>query len=261
MDQGPSGALERFLARLLLRSRLSEEEQAALLGLEGRLVRINAHRDVVQPRDETNFACLVVEGLAGRFDQLANGERQITALHIPGDMCDLHSVAVPYTGWGIEALTSSTLLKIPHPALKDLTIRYPQIAYAFWRDTITDASILAKWISALGRRSAKQRLAHLMCEMGIRMEQASLGTRSEFNLPARQTQLADVLGITAVHLNRSIQSLRADGLLAMEGSRVRVSDLDGLRSVAEFDPAYLLLEVTTASGSGATHERVAPVSA
>ena len=261
MTHGPADALERFLARLLLRSPLSDDEMSAILALEGKLVRLGAHRDVVRLREKTSFACLVVDGLAGRFDQPANGDRQITALHIPGDMCDLHSVAVPFTGWGIQALTTSTYLHISHSALKDLTLRYPRIAYAFWRDTIADASILAKWISALGRRSAKQRLAHLLCEVGIRMEQASLGTRSEFDLPATQTQLADVLGITAVHLNRSIQSLRADGLMNMNGGHVEVLDVERLSAVAEFDPAYLLLEVEGGSGLGVTRERVAPISA
>lgn len=261
MTHGHADPLERFLARLLLRSALTEDEKSAILALDGKLVRLRAHRDVVRPREKTNFACLVADGLAGRFDQLANGERQFTALHVPGDMCDLHSVAVPFTGWGIEAVTSTTFLNIPHGSLHELTFRYPAIAYAFWRDTIADASILAKWISALGRRSAKQRLAHLLCEMGMRMEQAGLGTRCEFDLPATQNQLADVLGITAVHLNRSIQSLRSDGLLIMEGGHVAVRDLDQLCTVAEFDPAYLLLEVEGNGGLGVICERMTPISA
>jgi len=183
-----------------------------------------------------------VDGLAGRFDQLANGHRQITALHIVGDMCDLHSVAVPHAGWGIEALSTTTTLRIQHAPLRELTIQFPAIAFAFWRDTVADASILSKWISALGRRGAKSRLAHLICEMGIRMEQAGLGSRTHFRLPATQAQLADVLGLTAVHLNRTVQALRRDGALFTEGSEVKVSDLDSLSEIAQFDPQYLLLE-------------------
>jgi CRP-like cAMP-binding protein len=235
-------ALARFLARLTLRSDLSDEEKNAILTLPGPCVFTPAHRDIVRPGQTVDFACLVIEGLAGRFDQLANGHRQITALHIPGDMCDLHSVPVPHAGWGIEALTGTNTLRVPHEALRKVTSDYPAIAYAFWRDTIADASILAKWISALGRRSAKARMAHLICEMGIRMEQAGLGTRNSFQLPAKQAQLADVLGITTVHLNRTFQALRKESLLFTDGPAVRVPDIERLRRVAEFDAQYLLLE-------------------
>ncbi len=237
-----TGALDRFLARLTLRSLLSEEEQEAVLTLDGREVFTAAHCDIVRPGQTIDFACLVIDGLAGRFDQLANGHRQITALHIPGDMCDLHSVAVPHTGWGIEALTGTNILRVPHGPIRDLTIKYPAIAYALWRDTIVDASILSKWISALGRRSAKLRMAHLICEMGIRMEQAKLGTRNRYRLPATQAQLADVVGVTTVHLNRTFQSLRRDRLLFTEGMNIQVLDFERLCSMAEFDAGYLLLE-------------------
>jgi len=235
-------ALHKFLARLTLRSRLSDEEQRAILALDGREVFTAAHCDIVRPGQTIDFACLVSGGLAGRFDQLANGHRQITALHIPGDMCDLHSVAVPHAGWGIEALTGTNTLRIPHSSLRQLAERYPAIAYAFWRDTIADASVLAKWISALGRRSAKSRMAHLICEMGIRMEQAELGTRHCYDLPATQAQLADVLGVTSVHLNRTFQALRRDGLLFTDGLAIRVPDFVRLSRLAEFDPQYLLLD-------------------
>lgn len=235
-------ALEKFLARLLLRSTLSNEERATISALRGREAFTAAHRDIVKPGQTIDFACLVIDGLAGRFDQLANGHRQITAIHIPGDMCDLHSVAVPHTGWGIEALTGTTILRVPHDQLRDLTIKYPAIAYAFWRDTIADASILSKWISALGRRSAKLRMAHLICELGIRMEQAGLGTRDCYALPATQAQLADVIGVTTVHINRTFQALRREGLLQSEGINIRVLDFERLCASAEFDPRYLLLD-------------------
>lgn len=235
-------ALQRYLNRLRLRSPLSDEEERAILGLAGRETKTDAHRDIVRPGQTIDFACLVVDGLAGRFDQLASGHRQITALHIPGDMCDLHSVPVPHAGWGIGALTTTTILRVAHGPLRELTVRYPAIGFAFWRDTIADASILSKWISALGRRDAKSRLAHLICEMGMRMELAGLGTRTQFRLPATQTQLSDVLGLTPVHLNRTLQELRRAGLLLTNGYDIQVLDLPQIRGIAEFDQQYLLLD-------------------
>ena len=204
--------MEIFLRRLLLRSCLTKAEQEAILALPGEEVCTGAHRDIVRPGQVTDFSCLVVNGLVGRFDQLANGHRQITALHIIGDFCDLHSLAVPESGWGLESLTDTTIRMVPHEALGELVESSPAFAMAFWRDTVVDSSILAKWNSALGRRSAKARLAHLLCEMGMRFEQAGLGEHHDFDFPITQAQLADVLGVTAVHLNRTMQALRLDEL-------------------------------------------------
>lgn len=235
------GALEKFLHRLLLRSPLSMAEQEAILALPGEEVRTSAHRDIVRPGNRMAYSCLMIEGLVGRFDQLANGHRQITALHIAGDFCDLHSLAVPETGWGLESLTDTVVRMVPHEALRALVDSSPSFTMAFWRDTVVDSSVLAKWNSALGRRSAKARLAHLLCEMGLRFEQAGLGDQTDFDFPITQAQLADVLGVTAVHLNRTMQSLRQDGLLSTNGSRYQLADRKRLCQVAQFDPSYLLL--------------------
>ncbi|QDP19934.1 Crp/Fnr family transcriptional regulator [Sphingomonas xanthus] len=225
----------------MLRSPLSSAERKAVLSLPGKELRTSAHRDIVRPGHCSKFSSLVVDGLAGRFDQLANGHRQITALHIVGDFCDLHSVAVPQTGWGIESLTETVVRLVPHEALLALSDSSMAIAMAFWRDTVVDASVLAKWNSALGRRSAKSRLAHLLCEMSLRFQQAGLGTDSDFHFPITQAQLADVLGITAVHLNRTMQALRQDGLLTTKGPHYHLPDRARLCRIAEFDDRYLLL--------------------
>ena len=150
--------MERFLRRITLRSDLTAAERQAILSLPGELVDVGPQRDLVGPGKYTSFACLMVSGLAARFDQLANGARQFTALHIPGDMCDLHSVPAPVAGWGIQALTRTTYMQVPHDALRALIAERPPIALALWRDTIVDASILSKWISALGRRSAEAQI-------------------------------------------------------------------------------------------------------
>lgn len=234
-------ALARFLLRLERRSRLAEDEREAILALPGTLVTHEAHRDIVRPGQHLDYATLIAGGLAARFDRLADGSRQTTAIHIPGDMADLHSVPVPQAGWGIEALVDTEVLQVPHEAIRALAVARPALAFAFWRDSIVDASILAKWISALGRRSARQRLAHFYCEMGVRFEQAEIGSRDCFRLPMTQNQLAEAVGITAVHLNRSLQSLRAAGLVDVAGAQVRLLDPPGLAAVAEFDPQYLLL--------------------
>lgn len=235
----PQRALGLFVERLLLRSRLGDEEQAAIRSLPGRIARVPACHEIILPGQHTDHSCMIVSGLGARFDMMADGRRQIVAFHLPGDMCDLHSVPAPTSGWGLEALSGSTLLFIPHGALGKLA-HEPAIAMAFWRDTVTDGSILAKWAANLGRKQAVPRLAHLFCEMGIRMEQVGQGSKNEYELPATQAQLADALGLTSVHLNRTLKTLRDQGV-TFGGKTVRIEDWDSLAHLAEFDPAYLLL--------------------
>lgn len=234
-------ALRRFLARLLCRSPLDGEEQQAILSLGGRSYEVAPRVDVVTLGETVDYACLVEKGMAARFDQMRNGLRQITAFHIPGDMCDLHSVVAPTAAWGIAALTHSTIVRVPHSRLLELVETYPGIALAFWRDGIADASILAKWVGNLGRQDARSRLAHVICEFGVRMEEAGLGSRTAFDLQLTQEQLADAMGLTPVHVNRTLQRLRSEGLLSFLNRRVEIPDWQRLVAVAEFDPAFLLL--------------------
>ena len=242
MTKASHPALERFTARLLSRSSLSDDEQAAILNLRGRAVQVANHRDIIVPGETTSSACLVVDGLVARFDQMADGSRQLTSLYIAGDMCDLHSVVSPTAGWGFQAVTNTTVMRILHSDLHELAVRHPAIAFAFWRDAVVDASVLAKWVGNVGRRDARSRLAHLFCELGLRMEAAGLGSRTDFPLPMTQTYLADALGLTPVHVNRMLQTLRHDGLVSTENRRVRVERWSELAHVAEFDPQFLLLK-------------------
>ena len=242
MDNHPQRALQRFLDRLLQRSVLNCEEQEAILSLGGYARDYDAHSDIVSPGEVVTVSCLVARGLAGRFDQMRNGERQITSFYIPGDMCDLHSVVAPKARWSITAISRSTAIHIPHDAIRSAAIRYPAIALAFWRDGTVDASILAKWVGNLGRKDAVARVAHLFCEIGVRTEHAGIGTRTEFQLAATQEQLADAAGITAVHMNRMLQELRGQRLLSFQGGNVEVGDWERLAAAAEFDPAYLMFD-------------------
>ena len=236
-----SPALSRFLSRLLRRSTLTRQEQNAILGLSGLADEYRGNYDIISPGETVDHCCLVAHGIAARYDQMADGKRQITAFHIEGDMCDLHSLACPTAAWGIIAMSRASVLKVPHVQLRRLIADYPAIALAFWRDSIADASILAKWVGNLGRRGAQARVAHLLCEMGLRMEMAGLGSREHFWLDVTQGNLADALGLTSVHINRTLQSLRATGLVRTQGRTIYVDDWARLAKLAEFDPAYLLV--------------------
>jgi CRP-like cAMP-binding protein len=242
MEPSHKPALSLFLQRLLIRSALTPEEQQAILGLSGERERFAAHVDIVSPGEIVESSCLVSQGLVARYDQMLDGQRQVTSYYIAGDMCDLHSVMVPKASWSITAVSQATIIHIPHRQIRNLCVDYPAIALAFWRDGTVDASVFAKWVGNLGRRNAKARISHIMCEMGMRMEAAGLGARTSFQLDATQEQLSEATGLTPVHVNRTLQAIRKDGLLTFSKAHVEVMDWDALTLAAEFDPAYLMLD-------------------
>ena len=231
--------LEIFLARLTKRSVLSAGEQRAILALPGHAEQVRANYDFVRLGQRVDSSCLVVAGIVGRFDQSREGARQITALHIPGDMCDLHSVVQPVPTSALQALSIATIVRIPHDAIRELAAEYPAMAEAFWRDCEVDAAILAEWVVNVGRRDGRTRIAHLLCEMATRLADKPTGNDFVFDFPVTQMQLADATAMTAVHVNRTLQTLRADGLIEWQQRVIRVPDWSALAAFAEFDPAYL----------------------
>ena len=234
-------ALRSFLDMLLLHSRLSPVEQNVILELPGRLERIRNRADIVSPGQTVDHACLIVSGLVARFEQMRNGHRQTTSLHLAGEMVDLHSVVQPKASWAISAVTDVAVLFVPHKNIWDAACRHPNLGIAFWRDGMAQAAILARTVANLGRKNATARVAHLICEMGLRSEAADLGSRTNFDLPMTQEQLADAVGITAVHVNRTLQLLRKDTGLTFKRPRVGVEDWSQLVALAEFEPDYLQL--------------------
>jgi len=234
-------ALEIFLRRLRLRSILSDEESAAILSLEDCSEPRAVHGDFVEPGMPVQHACLVVEGLVGRYAQLANGSRQIVALHIPGDMSDLLSVVAPKVTWALRAMTPSEILRVPHRGLLELVHRYPAIGLAFWRDCMVDANILAQWTVNIARRDAGARLAHLFCEMAIRY--SSIGAnRDHYAFPINQADLADTTGLTSVHLNRMLQRFKDTEVVRKSRTQVTIQKWDELVAIADFEDDYLQLE-------------------
>ena len=234
--------LQRFVDRLTSRSVLTRDEQDVLLGLRGHSSQVQSNRDFVKLGERTDHACLVVAGYVGRFDQNANGVRQITALHIPGDMADLHSVVQPEATSALQALSTATIIRIPHSQIRATAAANPAIAEAFWRDCMVDASILSQWVVNVGRRDARSRIAHLLCEIAVRLGHAPAEGEIMFPFPVTQTQLADVTGLTPVHVNRMVQSLRRDGLANIRHN-VTIYDWDALAEAGDFEADYLQTHV------------------
>ncbi|MCC2976587.1 Crp/Fnr family transcriptional regulator [Sphingomonas sp. PL-96] len=242
MEIGPrQAALRLFLLRLEVRSQISASEREAVLSLSGQPQKVVAHHDFVRLGDELEDACLVVDGLVARFAQLEDGSRQIVSLHVPGDMVDLYSLMLPRAPSPLQALTNVTIIKVPHRILRELAFEHRGLSSAFWRDCVVDGAIVAQWLVNVGRRNARGRIAHLLCEMAVRYAQIGALANGSFPLAITQDQLGEALGLTSVHVNRSIKTLREEGLIQMIRGSATILDWAGLTSVAEFDPGYLHL--------------------
>ena len=230
-----------FLERIETRSRLTDEERRVILELPFHPRQVGANRDFVQRGEEVTHSCFVLEGLVGTFGQNKSGERQITSVFLTGDMIDLQTVVVPEAMAALQALTTTTILQVPHSALRQAAARHPGIAEAFWRECVVVAGILSEWVLNVGRRDARSRLAHLFCEIACRSGHDTEHDDCAFQFPITQNQLADMLGLTPVHVNRTLKGLREDGVVDLVHRTVHIRNWQRLAQIGDFDPIYLRL--------------------
>jgi CRP-like cAMP-binding protein len=221
---------------------LSDEEARALERAIGPARDIGADQDIVRDGDRPSGCSAILEGFACRYKLLEDGRRQIMSFHIPGDIVDLHSFLLQEMDHSIGTLTPCRVAAIPHAALLDIVETYPRIARALWRDTLIDAAVFREWMVGIGRRSSYARIAHLLCEMFVRLKAIGLAEADRCEFPVTQTELGDALGLSLVHVNRTLQQLRGDGLIAWQGRTLTIEDWEGLQRATEFEPRYLHLD-------------------
>ena len=220
---------------------LSEEEVAALLAMPMQVETLRADQDIVREGDRPTRSCLLLEGYAATYKTTPGGKRQIVAFHIAGDIPDLQSAQLDTLDTSLGTLTPAKVAFVRHEAINAVCERHFRIARAFWRQTLIDAAIFREWVVNVGRREALNALAHVICEFVLRMRSMGLAEGDECELPQTQAELGDALGISTVHVNRTLQELRAAGLIRLQGARLTVLDWEGLKLVGEFDPTYLHL--------------------
>ena len=240
----PATALIRKLESI---TELSADEKSALGRLPIAIRDFAADQAIVRAGDRPSECCLVVDGFTCRFMVTPEGKRQIHAFHIPGDMPDLQSLHLKVMDHSLGTLVRSKLGFIQHKHVIELCRAYPGIADALWRDTLIDAAVFREWMTSMGRRNANQRIAHLLCELLVRLKAVGLVHGNKFDLPLTQAELGDALGLSTVHVNRTLQELRGAGLITMRDGVVTVLDRAGLEKAGEFDPTYLHLQTAKAA--------------
>jgi CRP-like cAMP-binding protein len=220
---------------------LSIGDQEALLALPCRVIRLRPQEYIVREGDKPQHSCLMVSGFSFRHKVAGNGGRQIFSIQMKGDLADLQNSLLGTADHNLQALTHVDAALIPVEAIQDIAFTRPAIGRAMWYETLVDASIFREWTLNVGRRDARTRTAHLLCEFGLRLEMAGLGAQCNYELPMSQEQLADALAITSVHTNRTLMELGVSGLLTRKQRSVRIDDWQGLMKAGDFDPAYLHL--------------------
>lgn len=231
--------LESLYLQLGQHDDLSNEEKTLLAGIISTGRDFAVGQDIVAAGSRPAYSTLILDGFAARYKVLENGGRQITSLQVTGDFVDLHAFLLKIMDHGIIALSPCRVAFADHGKLKMLTERAPHLTRLLWLDTLIDGAIHREWIVAMGRRSKTSHLAHLICELFVRLRVVNRTDGMSFSLPLSQAEMADVLGLSVVHMNRVIASLRRLEVVAWSNHTVTISDWDRLAGIAEFDPTYL----------------------
>ena len=228
--------------KLKRRIALNSDEERAIRALASRSHLIRADEVVVRSGDELRSSVLLLDGWLAQCKDLPGGERQITLLNIAGDFADLHGLVLRRIDHDVVALSECRIAIIPHERLRELTREYPRIGEAYWFSTSVDGAMHRELNLSLAQRSAIARMAHLFCELHARLKLVDRARPDGFDFPLTQREIAECLGLTVVHANRTLQELRRRGLVELENRRLTILDRRGLAGLAEFDPAYLYID-------------------
>ncbi|MDQ8756823.1 Crp/Fnr family transcriptional regulator [Sphingosinicella sp. LHD-64] len=234
--------IDYLLRKLRARDEIADLEELALGRLAGEIRDYPADKTVIQEGEPLDFSSLLLEGMMCRYKDLRDGGRQISAIHVPGDFLDLHSFTLKRLDHNVMAMTRCKVVLVPHERLKAMTEEEPHLTRLFWFSTNLDAAMHREWELSLGRRSAIARVAHLFCELQARLEIVGLAEEAGYDFKFTQTEIAECVGLTSVHVNRVLRQLRERRLVEFRGGRVTMLDRAGLERIAEFRPAYLYLD-------------------
>lgn len=232
---------------------LTAEEQVALDGAFSRELEYGADEDLVLEGDRPTECHLLLEGMTARYQLMPDGKRQIFSFHVPGDIYDAQSFLLDRMDHNVGTITTCKVAVISHATMRKLTEKYPRIARAIWKETLIDGAIFRQWMANIGRRSAYQRIAHLMCEMYVKFDTVGRARDGCIAWPITQTEMGDALGLSLVHVNRTLMELRGEGLITLKNASLTIHDWERMEQAGQFDPAYLHLTPKEPSASANGH--------
>ncbi len=240
---GNDSVLEPMLRKLEYHWQLGADDRAAVLALPFTVKQMERHHFIARERESTLNSCTLLSGYAIRSKLVSTGERQIVSIHMRGEIVDLQNSMFQVADHSVQMLTSGKVAVIAREELMRIAFERPAVGRSMWMNTLVDGSISREWTANVGRRNARSRIAHLLCEFSLRLKVAGLGEQTGYELPMTQAQLADATGLTSVHVNRTIKTLEREGLIDRYGSRsIHIGDWRKLAEVGDFDSNYLHLE-------------------
>jgi CRP-like cAMP-binding protein len=229
--------------RLEAYTKLSQDNRASIDGVSRKTTReIGARRDLIREGDRPKSVFLIVEGWACRYKQLADGRRQIVSVFLPGDVCDMNVYILKEMDHSIGCITRVKVCEIGREDFERLMHDHPRITQALFWDELVTIAVQREWTLNLGQRTAYERLSHLFVELFLRLEAVGLTQGKSCDFPMTQVDIADASGLTAVHVNRTLQELRREGLIELQGRRLTIPDLEALKAAALFNDNYLHLD-------------------
>lgn len=238
--------LHGLVRRLRRHATLSDDDAREILNLPIELVPRRQNTQLVREGDETTHCTVLVSGFAHRYRINGEGARQILAIYVPGDPLDFDHLYLSTADDTLQAIRDCVVAQIRHATLRELIATHPAIAEAITCALLVDSSIFREWTLNVGRRDARTRIAHLLCEVAARL--AIQGFEfDEVPLPLTQDHIADSTGLTVVHVNRTLKALHAEGVINRKGALVMLPDPEKLREIADFDSRYLHIRATAAS--------------
>ena len=239
--------IDKLLMKLRRYDRVSGEEEEVLRNAAADKASFRRGATIIRARTELKQSTLLIKGLVHSFRAMADGRRQAVQFAVPDDFIDLHSLPMKSVDHELVAMSDCEVVRFPHERLVEITRKYDHLTRLLWLSTVIDGAIERETIASLGIRSAVGRLAHLFCELQVRLEVVGLASSCTaascwYDLALNQEELSDVLGMTPVHMNRMLKELRERGLLTFKGHIVEITNWNGLVALAEFDPFYLGLQ-------------------
>lgn len=241
-DSRVDRAAEPLIRHLSQYSALAADDIETLERIAGeRVRRIGVREDIVSEGDKPGYMRVILSGWACRYKALEDGRRQIVAFFLPGDVCDFNVFLLARQDHSIGALTPTKVTEISREAFDNILANHPRLTKALWKDSLVTVAIQREWTLNLGQRVAFERMAHLFCELFIRLEAVGQVQGNSCHFPVTQADLADATGLSTVHVNRTLQELRAANLIILSGKTLTIPDMEALRAAALFDANYLHL--------------------